>query len=119
MTDAAAGKHARAIRVSATRLIVAQMIDVATFVAFFVLVTDSVHVERNPLIAAMFAMGGFSLVGLVKIGAASMVAYRSVNQPLARPRLVIILMAAATASGIVGAGFNTASLIDSLVMVAG
>jgi len=96
----------------AKRLVFAQAIDVATFCAFFMLVPVSIHSERNPLIAAMFALGGFALVGIVKMGVVSIVAYRAAS--FVPSRKLIVAISAATASGIAGAGFNLASLIDSL-----
>jgi len=96
----------------ARRLVFAQAIDVTTFAAFYLLIPVSVHSERNPLIAAMFALGGFALVGIVKMGFVSIVAYRAAG--FAPSRALIIAISMATASGIAGAGFNLASLIDSM-----
>lgn len=98
----------------AHRLVLAQGIDVLTFALFFMLVPVSIHSERNPLILVLYGLGGFALVGLVKMGVAVMVAYRASHRPLKHPRLVTVLMSTATASGIVGAGFNIASLISSV-----
>lgn len=96
----------------ARRLVFAQATDVITFCAFFILVPVSVHAERNPLIAAVFALGGFALVGLVKMGFVSVVAYRAAHfEP---SRKLVISVSVATASGIAGAGFNIASIIDSM-----
>lgn len=96
----------------AHRLVFAQAIDVATFAAFFILVPVSIHSERNPLISAVFALGGFALVGILKLGYVSFVAYRATRFEPSRP--LIIAISVATASGIAGAGFNLASIIDSL-----
>ena len=96
----------------AHRLVFAQAIDVATFCAFYLLIQQSAHEERNPLIAAMFALGGFALVGLVKMGVVSVVAYRAAS--FVPSRKLIVAISIATASGIAGAGFNLASLVDSL-----
>ena len=96
----------------AHRLVFAQAIDVATFCAFFILVSNSPHSERNPLIAALFALGGFALVGLVKMGFVSFVAYRATTFQASRK--LIVAISVATASGIAGAGFNLASIIDSV-----
>jgi len=96
----------------AKRLMFAQAIDVLTFCLFFLLVHQSLHTERNPLIAATFALGGFALVAFVKMGYVSIVAYRAAHFEPSRP--LIIAISIATASGIAGAGFNLASLIDSL-----
>ncbi len=95
----------------AKRLVFAQAMDVATFVAFYVLVANSPHSERNPLINVLFALGGFALVALVKMGLVSFVAFKSSGMVPSKGLIIAISMA--TASGIAGAGFNLASLIDS------
>ena len=96
----------------AKRLVFAQALDVATFVAFFIWAPVSVHSERNPLISAVFALGGFALVGILKLGYVSLIAYRSTRfEPSTK---LIVAISIATASGIAGAGFNLASLIDAL-----
>lgn len=106
------------------RLIFAQSMDALTFVAFYVLVSPTIHAERNPLVLALMALGGIQLVALVKIGLAALVArqLRSPGQPsrfravrAAYPALSAVLVGVAVASGIVGAGFNTAALVSSLV----
>lgn len=95
----------------AKRLVFAQGMDVLTFCMFFILVNQSVHVERNPLIAAIYTLGGFGLVGIVKMGYVTFVARRAKN--FAPSKKLIIAMSVATASGIAGAGFNLASLLNS------
>ena len=96
----------------AVRLMLAQACDVATFAAFMVLVPVSIHVERNPLIAAVYGLGGFALVGLVKMSVVLVVARRALR--FAPSRKLVIAISAATASGIAGVGLNLASLVDSL-----
>lgn len=101
----------------ARRLVFAQSIDALTFAAFMVIVgPGSVHVERNPLIALIYGLGGFAAVGLVKIAVAAWVGFRS-TRPLRHPQLVTVLLSVATASGIAGAGMNLASLVDSLALI--
>lgn len=119
------------MRCLARRLVFAQSIDALTFAAFMVLVgPGSLHTERNPLVAGIYALGGFAAVGLVKLAAALVVGRRSQRpmkasriglvrrwherHPAFHPRLAIVMLSVATASGIAGAGMNTASLIDSL-----
>lgn len=119
------------MRKLANRLLFAQAMDVLTFSAFFLLVHESVHTERNPLIAVIFAIGGFGLVGILKMGYVALVASHAskydagpesefvgwkYRQPIrSRPSSgVVIALSIATASGIAGAGFNLFSLIDSL-----
>ena len=96
----------------AHRLMFAQAIDVATFCAFFLLVHTSVHVERNPLIAVPMAFGGFAFAGFLKMAYVTVVAHRATRFP--ESRKLVVAISVATASGIVGAGFNLASLWDSL-----
>jgi len=92
------------------------LLDVITL-AFFVLVVGvSIHVERNPLILGLMSLGGIWAVFAFKLGLPIMVTLRTRNKPV-NPRLynlIILLICAATASGIVGAGFNTASIINSM-----
>jgi hypothetical protein len=98
--------------------------DALTFVAFYVLAGPAVHTERNPLILGLMALGGVQLVAIVKVGLAALVA-RRMRRPaspsrfrvmrIAYPGLSLLLVSLAAASGIVGAGFNTAALLDSIV----
>src|SRR6185295_19156567 len=74
------------------RLVFAQIMDAATFVAFFLLIPISVHVERNPLIGVLYAMGGFALVASIKVFVALIVGWRTLHTPLKHPRLVTVLM---------------------------
>jgi hypothetical protein len=113
-----------AIRARGRRLIFAQAMDALTFVAFYTVVGPAVHGERNPLILGLMALGGVQLVALVKVGLAALIAgrMRLPTRPsrfrvvrVAYPGLSVLLVSLAVASGIVGAGFNTAALVDSLV----
>ena len=61
------------------RLVFAQIMDAATFAAFFILVPISVHVERNPVIGTLYAMGGFALVACVKVLVTLIVGYRTIS----------------------------------------
>jgi hypothetical protein len=120
------GRRSRleAVRARGRRLIFAQAMDALTFVAFYVVVGPSLHAERNPLILGLMALGGIQLVALVKVGLAALVA-RRMRLParpsrfrlvrVAYPALSLLLVSLAVASGVVGAGFNTAALVDSLV----
>ena len=94
------------------RLIFAQAADAATFALFYVLASQSVHAERNPLVLAIMALGGVQLVVLVKIGLAWRIAakqgqsYRPSRFRLVRvtyPVLSVFLISLATAAGVVGA----------------
>jgi hypothetical protein len=101
------------------RLVFAQGLDALTFIAFYALVHVSVHAERNPLIVALMALGGVQAVGLFKVGIAMLVARRHDRRPaiaLSRRYVAIrtVLISAGTASGIVGAAFNLASIANSL-----
>ena len=58
------------------RLFLAQGADVATFLAFYLLVGPQVHAERNPLILGLMALGGLAAVGLFKMLITLIVIYR-------------------------------------------
>ena len=112
------------------RLLLAQAADVATFLVFYLLIDSSVRGERNPLVLGLMALGGVYLVGIVKLGITLLVIWRS-RLPMRpsrfarvrrfhdrHPGLVafhvkarIVGVSAATASGIVGAGFNLGALL--------
>ena len=112
------------------RVWIAQVSDLVTFAAFFVIIGGaSIHVERNPIIGAAYALAGLAGVSILKMGLVT-VAMR--HRPpvarlpgwkgaLSRPithgwywSLYTIILSVAAASGIAGAGFNAASLISSL-----
>ncbi len=115
-----------AIRARGRRLVFAQGMDALTFVAFYVLVGPSIHAERNPVVLLLMALGGIQLVALVKVGLAALIA-RRMRRPtrpsshrfvrVAYPVASLVLVSLAVASGIVGAGFNTAALLESLAHV--
>lgn len=115
------------------RLIAAQGLDAATLIAFYLLVGPGVHAERNPLVLAIMAIGGIWAIGVVKVGLACWVSY--LNGRAMKPsrfalvrifherhpeyvnrldQFRLILASVAVASGIVGAGFNSAALIDGI-----
>ena len=100
------------------RLFLAQGADVATFLCFYLLVGPSVHAERNPLILALMALGGLAAVGVFKMAITLVVIYRYRRATAAiRHRWFVpmrtIAISAATASGIVGAGFNLSAIIGA------
>ena len=100
------------------RLFLAQGADVATFMCFYLLVGPPLEVERNPLIPGLMALGGFAAVGIVKMAVTVFVIYRYHRAP-ATMRYAwfvpvrTIAISAATASGIVGAGFNLSAILGS------
>jgi len=100
------------------RLLLAQGADVATFLCFYLLVGPSVHAERNPLILALMALGGLAAVGIFKMAITLVVIYRyrrvtdTIRHRWFLP-LRTIAISAATASGIVGAGFNLSAIIGA------
>lgn len=104
------------------RLLLAQSADVITFLAFYVVIgASSGHQERNPFINLLMAIGGLHLVAIVKWGITGLV-IRRYNQPIVSLRhrwylpLRTIAISTATASGIVGAGFNIAAIIHSNIV---
>jgi hypothetical protein len=101
----------------AFRLLLAQVADVATFLAFYAWVGPSVHQERNPILIVLMAMGGLAAVAAFKLGITALVIVRGRRAGAIRRRWYVplrtIAISAATASGIVGAGFNLASIVSS------
>jgi len=101
------------------RLFLAQGADVATFLGFYLLVGPSVHAEKNPLILALMALGGLAAVGVFKMLITLIVIYRyrRATTTTIRHRWFVpvrtVAISAATASGIVGAGFNLGAIISS------
>lgn len=98
------------------RLLFAQFMDVATLAIFIFGIGASIHSERNPLVIGLLAIGGVWAVLLVKVGVPVIVTlrYKGREWKPVTYKIVIVVMAAVTASGIVGAGFNIASIINSL-----
>jgi hypothetical protein len=101
------------------RLLLGQTADAITFLWFYVFVGASVHAERNPLILALMALGGLAAVGVFKLGVTLLVIYRY-RRASANPihhrwfvPLRTIAISAATASGIVGAGFNIGAIVGA------
>ena len=100
------------------RLFLAQGADVATFLGFYLLVGPQVHAERNPLILGLMALGGLAAVGLFKMLITLIVIYRyrrssgTIRHAWFVP-VRTIAISAATASGIVGAGFNVGAIIST------
>lgn len=99
------------------RLFLAQGADVATFLCFYLVVGPSAHAEQNPIIVALMALGGLAAVGLFKMVVTLIVIYRYQHASPIRHRWFVptrtIAISAATASGIVGAGFNLGSIISA------
>ena len=99
------------------RLFLAQGADVATFLGFYLLVGPSIHAEKNPLILGLMALGGLAAVGLFKMLVTLVVIYRYRRVTTIRHRWFVplrtVAISAATASGIVGAGFNLGAIISS------
>jgi hypothetical protein len=126
ISESARQRRIQSIRARGRRLVFAQGVDALTFAAFYVLVGPSLHAERNPIVLLLMALGGIQLVALVKVGLAALVARRmrrpTVPSPhrivrLAYPVVSLVLVSLAVASGIVGAGFNTAALVESLAHI--
>ena len=101
------------------RLLLGQAADAITFEWVYVFVGSSVHAERNPLILGLMALGGLAAVGMFKMGVTLLVIYRyrrANAEPIRHPWFVplrTIAISAATASGIVGAGFNLGAIVGA------
>lgn len=108
------------VRRQSRRLTVALLADGLTFALFAALVGfGGLHTERNPVIAAAFALAGANGIVLLKAAAALAVEWRArrfPDRPAARRWLVpyAIVSSAVLAGTVVGAGFNLASLVASL-----
>ena len=100
------------------RLVFAQSADAISFAVFYLFIGAGVHAEQNPLVLGLMALGGIQLVAFVKIGVAAIVAHRHDRQDRVLSvrylRTRTVMMSIATASGIVGAGFNSAAIINSI-----
>lgn len=99
------------------RLLLSQAADVGTFVWFYLFVGSTIHAERNPIILALMALGGLAAVGVFKLGVTMVVIYRYRRMDQIHHRWYVpmrtIAISAATASGIVGAGFNLSAIIGA------
>jgi hypothetical protein len=101
----------------AFRLLFAQSMDAATFLAFYLFIGAGTYAERNPILLAIMAVGGIWLVAAMKVGTAMLVA-RRFDRPVAarawyRPTATVLVSIGA-ASGIVGAGANLAAILRSI-----
>ena len=110
------------MRRQARRLTIVLIADAATFTLFMLLVgAASLHVERNPLVAAVYGSGGVMGVVALKLAAAWLYEWRSrrtAATPVSRPYAAgfALLSSLAIAGTIVGSGFNVASLLSSTVL---
>ncbi len=101
------------------RLLLGQAADAITFGWFYVFVGASVQAERNPIIIGLMALGGLAAVGVFKMGITLVVIYRYGRASVHPIRhrwfvpLRTIAISAATASGIVGAGFNLGAIVGA------
>ena len=98
---------------SVLTMTVAQLLDLATFSEMIRRV--GVGAEANPLVAAMFDLGGMPAVAIAKVAllaiVAAVVAWLSAR-PASRlaTALVGVVIAAGIAAGIVGGATNTAAI---------
>lgn len=96
-------------------LFTGQALDAATFSVFFLVVPATILAqmgvtEQNPLVAGLFAIGGFAAVVFAKIGLTSWVIWRDQRRDH-RPKVTTGFMTAAAVSGYIGAAFNTLALM--------
>ena len=119
-------------RALCARLLTAQGLDALTFLVFYIWIGAGIHAERNALLLALMAVGGIWAVAATKFGLSLIVAWKA-SKPLGasrvgpirrfhqrhpgvvlfHERVRIVGISVATASGIVGAGFNSAAIIHS------
>src|SRR5262245_58372429 len=98
------------------RLLLAQGADALTFLAYYTLIGSSIHQERNPILILFMAIGGVAAVVIVKITVTALVIYHRHRIKIRRRWLQTVGLSVATASGIVGAGFNFAAIVHTLVL---
>jgi predicted permease len=96
-------------------LITGQALDALTFTAFFLVVPAAIiaelgKAERNPIVATLFALGGFGAVLGVKLGITAWVVWRDRRRLAVRPRKTAFFLFIAGASGFIGAAFNLYAL---------
>jgi len=96
-------------------VLVGQLLDAVTFTAFYTIVPAAIllelgKVERNPVILALFAAGGFLAVVVVKFGVSALIVWLDGRRITARPRKLTALMLVVGSSGYVGAAFNLIAL---------
>lgn len=98
---------------SVLTMTVAQLLDLATFIEMIRRVGPGA--EANPLVAAVFAVGGLPAVAIAKVAltavVTSVVAWLA-DRPTSRLATILvgIVLAAGIAAGIVGGATNTAAL---------
>jgi hypothetical protein len=105
------------------RLVFAQTMDALTFAAFYVLIGPVTHAEQNPVVLTLMSLGGVQLVVFLKVGISIFLAWRIARPVVPNKHQSIrvayrvmstTMISLAVAAGIVGAGFNVASIIDSI-----
>ena len=98
---------------SVLTMTVAQLLDLATFVEMVRRVGP--HAEANPLVAAMFEVGGTPIVAIAKVAltaiVVAVVAWLA-NRPTSRLATILVgvVIAAGILAGIVGGATNTAAI---------
>ncbi len=98
-------------------LVLAQALDAATLAVFYLLPHPAYLSEQNPLVVALLALGGVQLVILLKVGVAALVSRRARRYPSFSLRWRVALttaLVAATLSGVIGAGANTAAIVVAI-----
>lgn len=98
----------------AFRLFLAQGLDGLTFAVFMLAFPALLGSEQNPIIGVLYGVTGVLAVLVMKVSIGLGGAYLATHAKITRPRLVTILLAIATASGIAGAGMNVAALIEEV-----
>jgi hypothetical protein len=97
------------------RLLFAQTMDALTFLAFYLFIGPGQFEERAGPALFLMSIGGIWLLPALKIGTALVVGIRLDRAHFGRlERLAVVGASIGAASGIVGAGFNTAAIIRSI-----
>lgn len=103
-------------------VLVGQVLDAATFVAFYALIPAAILaaigvVERNPLILALYAAGGFGAVVGIKLGVPLLIVWLDNRRTTPRRRRVTALMAVMGATGYIGAASNLIALATVMAAI--
>lgn len=99
----------------AVAMILAQLLDAATFLLAISLFPAVMDYEKGTLTGLLLASGGPPLAVLVKLSLPIASGVAAVKLPLRRRRLVLLLMGMGAASGVVGSVFNVVAIVQVLL----
>jgi hypothetical protein len=96
-------------------VLVGQVLDAATFVAFYALIPAAILaaigvVERNPLMLALYLTGGFGAVVGIKLAVPLLIVWLDSGRTTPRRRRLTVFMVVMGATGYIGAASNLIAL---------